>query len=180
MSPPKHHPNEVPMLPALESRMKPGPVKDERRIPSSVAESVIDAVKLYVEVCALAVKVREVGKHTNLLVDVEGRQHVPAVKTCPMARVAFRDLVKIPTPYRTPLLRLCYRAAREYQTNQKRYQPEFHDVSSELEILCRKPLCAWLMNFTMRSDLIYLAKQLRSIRGTIAYALDMSSASNSL
>jgi hypothetical protein len=74
---------------------------------------VINAVKFYVEVCALAIKVREVGKHANLLVDVEGRQHVPAVKTCPMARVAFRDLVEIATPYRTPLLRLCYPAARD-------------------------------------------------------------------
>jgi hypothetical protein len=47
-----------------------------------------------------------------------------------MAGVAFRDLVKIPTPYSAPLLRLCYRAARECQTNQKRYKPEFHNVSS--------------------------------------------------
>jgi hypothetical protein len=119
-----------------------GAGKDERRIPRFVAESVRNAVKFYVDVLGLAVKVREVGKHANLLVDVEGRQHVPAVSTCPMGSRTFRDLVNVPTPYRTPVLRLRYRAAKECQTSQRHYKLKFHNVSLESKILFRKPLCA--------------------------------------
>jgi hypothetical protein len=43
-----------------------------------------EVVELYVDIFALAVKVREVGKHANLSVDVEGGQHIPAVRTCPI------------------------------------------------------------------------------------------------
>ena len=58
--------------------------KDEGRQPCFVGESVKNAVELYVDIFILAGKVREVGKHANLSVDVEGGQHVPAVRTCPI------------------------------------------------------------------------------------------------
>jgi len=58
--------------------------KDEGRQPRFVAESVKNAVELCVDIFVLAVKVREVGKHANLSVDVEGGQHIPAVRTCPI------------------------------------------------------------------------------------------------
>jgi hypothetical protein len=57
--------------------------KDEGRQPRFVAESVKNAVELYVDICPCR-KVCEVGKHANLPVDVEGGQHVPAVRTCPI------------------------------------------------------------------------------------------------
>ena len=44
--------------------------KDEGRQPCFVAESVKNAVELYVDIFVLSVKVREVGKHANLFVDV--------------------------------------------------------------------------------------------------------------
>jgi hypothetical protein len=51
------------------------------------------------DILTLAVKVREVGKHANVFVDVEGRQHVPAVSTRPMAGGAFGELADVPAPY---------------------------------------------------------------------------------
>ena len=63
--------------------------KDEGRQPRFVGESVKNAVELYVDILVLAVKVREVGKHANLSVDVEGGQHIPAMRTCPIAGGTF-------------------------------------------------------------------------------------------
>jgi hypothetical protein len=51
------------------------------------------------EILALAVKVREVGKHANFFVDVEGPQRVPAMSTCPMAGRPFGELVDVPASY---------------------------------------------------------------------------------
>jgi hypothetical protein len=103
--------------------------KDERRKPRFVMESVKNAVKLYVDVLVVAdkvrtltVKVREIGKHAHLLIDVEGRQHVPTMSTGPMAADS-RDLVDVSGPQGTPLggllLRVCGGAAKEYETNQR-------------------------------------------------------------
>src|SRR5260370_31588520 len=85
------------------------PNKDERRNPGFVMESVKNAVKFHVDVLvvadkvrALTVKVREIGKHAHLFVDVEGRQQVPTMSTGPMAADS-RDLVDVPGPQRTPL-----------------------------------------------------------------------------
>src|ERR1700740_3128045 len=91
--------------------------KDERGKPCFVMESVKNAVKFYVNVLVLAhkvrtltVKVREIDKHAHLLIDVEGRQHVPTMSTRPMAAHS-PDLVDVPGPQRTPLggllLRMC-------------------------------------------------------------------------
>src|ERR1700752_2885239 len=83
--------------------------EDERRQPRSVMESVRNAVEFHVDVLAVAdkvraltVKVREIGKHAHVFVDVEGRQNVPAMRTRPMAADS-RDLVDVPAPQRTPL-----------------------------------------------------------------------------
>jgi len=115
--------------------------KDERRIPRFVAKPVRNAVKFYVDVLAVAVRIREIRKHADLLVDVEDRQHVPSVSTCPMARGAFRELVNVTTPHRTPILRLRYRAVKRCQTNQKRYTLKFHNVSLESKCFLKTALC---------------------------------------
>jgi len=78
--------------------------KDERRISRFVAECVEGAKKLYVDILVLAVKVREVGGHADLFIDIEGWQHVPTVGTCPITGRSFGGLVDIPGPYGTPLL----------------------------------------------------------------------------
>jgi hypothetical protein len=102
-------------------------------------KSVKNAVKFHMDVLVIAdkvrtltVKVREIGKHAHLLIDVEGRQHVPTMSTRPMAADS-RDLVDVSGPNRTPLglplLRPCYGAEQEGETNQKHYKPEFHKVS---------------------------------------------------
>src|SRR5260370_33326754 len=83
--------------------------KDERRKPRFVMESVKNAVKFHVDVLVVAdkvrtltVKVREIGKHAHLLIDVEGRQHVPTMSTRPMAPAA-RDRLDEAGPQGTPL-----------------------------------------------------------------------------
>src|SRR5260370_42282510 len=89
--------------------------KDEGRQPRFVAESVKNAVELYVDIFVLAVKVREVGKHANLSVDVEGGQHIPAVRTCPITGTLC-ELGEVTASYRSPvnllLLRRRNRTAR--------------------------------------------------------------------
>src|SRR5260370_40699592 len=96
------------------------PNKDERRNPGFVMESVKNAVKFHVAVLVIAdkvrtltVKVREIGKHAHLLIDVEGRQRVPTMSTRPMAADS-RDLEAESGPNRPPLgwplLRPCYGA----------------------------------------------------------------------
>ena len=91
--------------------------KDEGRQPRFVAESVKNAVELYVDIFVLAVKVREVGKHANLSVDVEGGQHIPAVRTCPITGGTLCELGEVTASYRSPfnllLLRRRNRAARD-------------------------------------------------------------------
>ena len=72
--------------------------KDEGRQPRFVAESVKNAVELYVDIFVLAVKVREVGKHANLSVDVEGGQHIPAVRTCPITGGTLCELGEVTAP----------------------------------------------------------------------------------
>src|SRR5258708_21570605 len=101
--------------------------KDERRKPRFVMKSVKNAVKFHVDVLVIAdkvrtltVKVREIGKHAHLLIDVEGRQHVPTMRTRPMAADS-RDLVDVSGTQGTPLggllLRVCAGAPKEYQTS---------------------------------------------------------------
>src|SRR5258708_34054386 len=87
--------------------------KDERRKPRFVMKSVKNAVKFHVDVLVVAdkvrtltVKVREIGKHAHLLIDVEGRQHVPTMSTRPMAADS-RDLVDASGPQGTPLRGTC-------------------------------------------------------------------------
>ena len=63
-----------------------------------------NAIKLYMKILAGRVKISEVGKQADLLVDVEGPQPVPAVKTDPMAGRGFRNLVEVPAGCRTPIL----------------------------------------------------------------------------
>ena len=91
--------------------------KDEGRQPRFVAESVKNAVELYVDIFALAVQVREVGKHANLSVDVEGGQHIPAVRTCPITGGTLCELGEVTASYRSPvnllLLRRCNRTAKD-------------------------------------------------------------------
>jgi hypothetical protein len=91
--------------------------KDEGRQPRFVAESVKNAVELYVDIFVLAVKVREVGKHANLSVDVEGGQHIPAARTCPSTGGTLCELGEVTASYRSPvnllLLRRCNRTARD-------------------------------------------------------------------
>jgi len=91
--------------------------KDEGRQPRFVAESVKNAVELYVDIFVLAVKVREVGKHANLSVDVEGGQHIPAVRTCPITGGTLCELGEVTASYRSPvnllLLRRRNRTARD-------------------------------------------------------------------
>ena len=77
--------------------------KDEGRQPRFVAESVKNAVELYVDIFILAVKVREVGKHANLSVDVEGGQHIPAVRTCPITGGTLCELGEVTASYRSPV-----------------------------------------------------------------------------
>jgi len=94
-----------------------GASKDEGRQPRFVAESVKNAVELYVDIFALAVKVREVGKHANLSVDVEGGQHIPAVRTCPITGGTFCELGEVTASDRSPvnllLLRRRNRTAKD-------------------------------------------------------------------
>ena len=77
--------------------------KDEGRQPRFVAESVKNAVELYVGIFVLAGKVREVGKHANLSVDVEGGQHIPAVRTCPITGGTLCELGEVTASYRSPV-----------------------------------------------------------------------------
>jgi hypothetical protein len=69
--------------------------KDEGRQPRFVGESVKNAVELYVGIFVLAGKVREVGKHTNLFVDVESGQHIPAVRTRPITGATLCELGEV-------------------------------------------------------------------------------------
>ena len=57
-----------------------------------------NAKKLNVDIFIFGVNIRKIGKHADLLVDVEGWQHEPTVSACPMAGVAFGNLVNVPTP----------------------------------------------------------------------------------
>ena len=109
--------------------------KDERCQPRFVAESVKNAVELCVEIFVLAVKVREVGKHANLSVDVEGGQHIPAVRTCPITGGTLCELGEVTASYRSPvnllLLRRRNRTARDSQSNERHYKFELHKLSVE-------------------------------------------------
>jgi len=91
--------------------------KDEGRQPRFVAESVKNAVELCVDIFVLAGKVREVGKHANLSVDVEGGQHIPAVRTGPITSGTLCGLGEVTAAYRPPvnllLLRRRNRTARD-------------------------------------------------------------------
>ena len=78
--------------------------KDKRRKPCSIAERMENAVKLYMNILAGGIEIREVGKHADLFVDVEGPQPVPAVRTGPMGGGALRQLVDVPAGHRTPRL----------------------------------------------------------------------------
>ena len=91
--------------------------KDKGRQPRFVGESVKNAVELYVDIFILAGKVREVGKDANLFVDVVGGQHIPAMRTCPIAGGTLCELGEITASYRSPvnllLLRQRNRTARD-------------------------------------------------------------------
>src|ERR1700727_1907207 len=91
--------------------------KDEGRQRRFVADPVKNAGKLYMDIFGLGGKVCEVGKHANLSVDVEGGQHIPAVRTCPITCGTLCELGEVTASYRSPvnllLLRRRNRAARD-------------------------------------------------------------------